>query len=240
MSKTVIDINNISELEHAFAEDFGAPVFPVLANHYLKNKEMERSRKVCELGLKHSPYNSDGKFILAKINLYENKLMNGEQLLKQVVDENPVHINGLRILIEVMRSLNRSPNSIKKYIQKILHILPDDEDSLALLALIDTSPQLAVETPPPVTPDKKNKSTSSTQKSTPKKETKAKSIVSPPEDRVFDVGVGMATFTMVAVLKSQKHYRQALAILSRLEEKGADVKRITTERIELELLLSAE
>ena len=102
MSEGVIDINNISELEHAFAEDFGTPLFPILANHYLKNKEMKRSRKVCELGLKNSPYSSDGKFILAKINLYENKLMNGEQLLKQVVNENPVHINGLRILIEVM------------------------------------------------------------------------------------------------------------------------------------------
>jgi len=238
MSETVIDINNISELEHAFAEDFGTPVFPVLANHYLKNNEMERSRKVCELGLKHSPYNSDGKFILAKINLYENKLMNGEQLLKQVVNENPVHINGLRILIEVMRSLNRSPKSINIYIQKILHILPEDEDSLTLLALIDNSPELAVETSPTVDPDKKNKSTS--KKSTPKKETKVKSIESPPQDRVFDVGVGMATFTMVAVLKSQKHYQQALAVLNRLEEKGADVKRITTERIELELLLSAE
>ena len=115
MSETIININNISELEHAFAEDFGTPVFPVLANLYLKNKEMKRSRKVCELGLELSPHNSDGKFILAKLNLYENKLMKGEQLLKQVVDENPVHINGLRILIEVMRSLNRSPNSIKKY-----------------------------------------------------------------------------------------------------------------------------
>jgi hypothetical protein len=238
MSETVIDINNISELEHAFAEDFGTPVFPVLANHYLKNNDMERSRKVCELGLKHSPYSSDGKFILAKINLYENKLMNGEQLLKQVVDENPVHINGLRILIEVMRSLNRSPKSINIYIQKILHILPEDEDSLTLLALIDNSPELAVKTPPTVASDKKNKSTS--KKSIPKKETKVKSIESPPQDRVFDVGVGMATFTMVAVLKSQKHYQQALAVLSRLEEKGADVKRITTERIELELLLSAE
>ena len=52
--------------------------------------------------------------------------------------------------------------------------------------------------------------------------------------------MGMATFTMVAVLKSQKNYRQALAVLGRLEEKGVDVKRITTERAELEKLLSAE
>ena len=239
MTETVIDINNIAELEHEFAEDFGTPLFPVLADHYLKNNELERSRTVCELGLKHSPNNTDGKFILAKINLYKNKLRNGEQLLKQVVDENPVHINGLRILIEVMRSLNRSPNSTKKYIQKLLHILPNDEESLTLLASIDNSQTSTLETPSPVAPDKKVKSTASP-KNISKKETDEKPVVSKPVDKVFDVGMSMATFTMVAVLKSQKNYRQALAVLGRLEEKGADVKRITKERAELELLLSAE
>jgi len=235
MSESAIDINNITELEHAFTEDFGTPIFPVLANHYLKNKEMKRSRKVCEIGLEHSPHNADGKFILAKLNLYENKLINGEQLLKQVVNENPVHINGLRILIEVMRSLNRSSNTISKYVNRILNVLPDDEDSLALLASIENSPvpvaepihiegaEINIENPP-----------------SPQKETKAKLTVCPPEDRVFDVGVSMATFTMVRVLKSQKHYRQALVVLGRLEEKGANVKRVNTERAELEKLLSAE
>ena len=238
MNETVIDINNITELEHAFAEDFGTPIFPVLANHYLKNKEMKRSRKVCELGLEHSPYNSDGKFILAKLNLYENKLINGEQLLKQVVDENPVHINGLRILIEVMRSLNRSSNTITKYIHRILNVLPNDEDSLALLASIENSPKS--EPIPLVDPKINIENIASPKKVIAQKEAKVKQEVPPLEVHVFDVGVSMATFTMVGVLKSQKHYRQALAVLSRLEEKGADVKRITTERAELKKLLSAE
>ena len=239
MNEVLIDINNIAELEHAFAENFGTPIFPVLANYYLKNKEMKRARKVCELGLKYSPHSSDGKFILAKINLYENKLINGEQLLKQVVVENPIHINGLRILIEVMRSLNRSPRSIKTYIEKIITILPDDEDSLSLLELINDALNLPTETSPPTTPNKKNKSSSS--KNIPaKKDTNLNpDVVPPPEDKIFDIGVGMATFTMVEVLKSQKHYQQALAVLSRLEQKGADMKRINAERKELELL-SAE
>ena len=167
---------------------------------------------------------------MAKLNLYENKIINGEQLLKQVVDENPVHINGLRILIEVMRSLNRSPNSIKVYIQKILQILPDDEDSLALLNTFDDSAQT------------KAKTAIHSQKviPLPKKETKAKPIASPPEEIVFDVSVSMATFTMVGILKSQKKYQQALAVLRRLEEKNADPKRIMDERKALEKLLSTE
>jgi len=238
MNETIIDINNISELEHAFAEDFGMPLFPVLANHYLKNKEMKRARKVCELGLKHSPYNSDGKFILAKLNLYENKLMNGEQLLKQVVNENPVHINGLRILIEVMRSLNRSPNSIKKYILKVLHILPDDEDSLTLLNALDVSTQMHPKKEVHVV--SKTRLEKGKEADPPKVKKQAKLVVTPSETLIFDVGVSMATFTMVGVLKSQKNYHQALAVLGRLEEKNADPKRIAKERDILEKLLDSE
>ena len=59
-----VDIQNITELEHAFAEDFGTPYFPVLADYYLKNKDFNRAQKVCELGLKNAPHNTDGKFIL--------------------------------------------------------------------------------------------------------------------------------------------------------------------------------
>ena len=196
----MIDINNIPELEHAFAEDFSTPVFPVLADHYLKNKEMKRARQVCEVGLQHDPYNTDGKFILAKINLYENKLKNGEQLLKQVVDENPVHVNGLRILIEVMRYIKRSPNSIQKYIHRLLDVLPNDEDALVLLTEIEQSIQPKIKK----TTRKKTKSKKdvSTKKVAPEKPKKEKQ-----ETPVFNIGVSMATFTMVGVLRSQKNYK---------------------------------
>ena len=48
---------------------------------------------------------------------------------------------------------------------------------------------------------------------------------------VFDVKMNMATFTMVNVLKSQKNYQQALLVLSKLEEKGADaMKSVSNKR----------
>ena len=133
MKNDLIDITDITSLEHLFAEDFSTPLFPVLANHYLKDRQLKRARKVCEVGLKHSPKNSDGKFILAKINLYENKIVQSKQLLKQVVEENLVHIKALKILIEVMTALDRSPNSIIKYVNKLLEILPGDSDAITLL-----------------------------------------------------------------------------------------------------------
>jgi len=42
---------------------------------------------------------------------------------------------------------------------------------------------------------------------------------------------------MVAVLKSQKHFYQALAVLEILKSKGRDSERISGERAEIELLI---
>ena len=48
----------------------------------------------------------------------------------------------------------------------------------------------------------------------------------------------MATFSMLHVLKSQKHYQQALAVLKMLESKNMDEDRISKERGEIQALLS--
>ena len=233
MKNDLINITDIASLEHLFAEDFSTPLFPVLANHYLKDKQLKRARKVCEVGLKHSPKNSDGKFILAKINLYENKIVQSEQLLKQVVEENLVHINALKILIEVMTALDRSPNSIIKYVNKLLEILPGDSDAITLLDELEKNLPRKVKIEKissAKTGTKSEQSVPASHEKTPIK----------TEEVVFNVSMGMATFTMVSVLKSQKHYRQALLVLSQLEEKGADTKKIKQERKILEELLANE
>ena len=43
------------------------------------------------------------------------------------------------------------------------------------------------------------------------------------EEIDYDLEESMATFTMLQVLKSQKHYQQALAVLKMLEEKKMDL-----------------
>tara|TARA_B000000565_G_scaffold240499_1_gene204699 strand:- start:87 stop:788 length:702 start_codon:yes stop_codon:yes gene_type:complete len=229
----LINITDIASLEHLFAEDFSTPLFPVLANHYLKDKQLKRARKVCEVGLKHSPKNSDGKFILAKINLYENKIVQSEQLLKQVVEENLVHIKALKILIEVMTTLDRSPNSIIKYVNKLLEILPGDSDAITWLDELEKNLPRKVKIEKISSDKTETKSEQSVPTSHEKTPIKTEKVV-------FNVGMGMATFTMVSVLKSQKHYRQALLVLSQLEEKGADTKKIKQERNILEELLANE
>ena len=48
----------------------------------------------------------------------------------------------------------------------------------------------------------------------------------------------MATFTMVQVLKAQKHYNQALAVLENLGSIGRDKNKIEQEKEEILLLIS--
>ena len=42
----------LKELETMFANDFSSPVFPILAEYYLEDNQLDRALKVCKIGLK--------------------------------------------------------------------------------------------------------------------------------------------------------------------------------------------
>ena len=58
------------------------------------------------------------------------KFTHAEKWLKQVVDENPAHFKGLRMLINLEIKLKRSHKTIKNYINRILQFLPHDSESI--------------------------------------------------------------------------------------------------------------
>ena len=123
----MIDITDKIALESIFAEDFASPYYPILANLYLQEGDLRRAKKVCEIGLDHDASNGDGKFILAKVALAENKMIVAEKWLKQVIVDNPAHFNALRMLIKLEIQLKRSPNTIQNYISRLLQYLPYDD-----------------------------------------------------------------------------------------------------------------
>ena len=84
----MIDIMDKKTLENRFADNFGSPLFPILADMYLAEGDIRRARKVCEVGLDHDSTNTDGKFVLARIAITEEKFTAADKLLKQVVNEN--------------------------------------------------------------------------------------------------------------------------------------------------------
>ncbi len=198
----MIDLTNKKFLETKFAEDFASPFYPMLADMYLLEGDLTRARKVCEVGLDHDSTNVDGKYILGKVAVAENKLTLAEKWLKQVVNENPAHFTALRLLINVEIQLKRGVKTIQAYINHMLQFIPHDEECLKWLNEIDASGDLV---------DSKTLPDSTTQKTT-----------EPIIEKSYEIVESMATFTMVKVLKSQKHFHQALAVLEILKAKGRD------------------
>ena len=93
--------NHKKELEKIFALDFGSPYFPLLANMYLEENDLRRAEKVCEIGLKHNPKNSDGQYVLSKVFIKNEQFIKAERLLKKVIIQNPIHLGAVRKLLTV-------------------------------------------------------------------------------------------------------------------------------------------
>ena len=75
-----MDLNNQIELELYFADHFDTILFPVLADIYMERNDLNRARKVCEIGLKYHKNNSAGLFILANIEKTEGNLKIAEKI----------------------------------------------------------------------------------------------------------------------------------------------------------------
>jgi len=224
----MINITDKKNLENAFAQDFGSPYFPVLADLYMQEGDLRRAKMVCEIGLEYSSNNDLGKFILAKVFLAEEKFTLAERWLKQVVNGNPGNFNALRILIRLEFTLKRSPSTIMKYIQYILQYLPNDVECLGWLKNISDE----------LKEDKKQLISNNNDDGL----SNGAHVTMPNtiENIDYEMEESMATFTMLQVLKSQKHYQQALAVLKMLESKNIDDERISKERSDIQSLLMGD
>jgi hypothetical protein len=218
----MINILDKKTLENRFADNFGSPFFPILADMYLVEGDLPRARKVCEVGLGHDSTNTDGKFVLSRVDLAEDKFAAAEKLLKQVVGENQSHFNALRMLIKLEFKLKRSPKTIQKYINRLLHFLPNDAECIKWMD------EMKVEDGVPA---KQNEGDliAMSEKTIPGV-VKINKAPAPVKNQAYNVDTSMATFTMVQVLKSQKHYGQALSVLGALESAGQDKNKIDQEK----------
>ena len=223
----MIDLTNKKNLETKFAEDFATPLYPILADMYLLEGDLTRAKKVCEVGLDHDSTNVDGKYILGKVAVAENKLTLAEKWLKQVVHENPAHFTALRLLINVELQLKRSVKIIQAYISHLLQFIPYDDECLKWLNEINALGGVDSK----ALPDSDGLSDNITPNSA------AQKTADPIIEKSYEIVESMATFTMVKVLKSQKYFYQALAVLEILKAKGRDGERISGERAKIQQLI---
>ena len=216
-------------LEGRFEKDFGTPYFPILADLYMDEEDYRRAKLVCNVGLEYDPSNSFGKYILAKIAIIEEKPAVAEKWLKKVIHENPANFPAFRLLIKIELLLNRSHNTIRKYLDHVLKYIPNDPECLKLI----DKQKITLNS----TPDLKKQPVIKTKANSGSNKPDLMNNISITKNDNYQLEESMATFSMVSVLKSQKHYQQALAILKTLETTKADLKRIHKERSEIKLLI---
>jgi len=212
-----INIQNQKDLEKEFANDFSSPIFPILSELYLKNKDYLRAEKVCKIGLKHDPNNINGYYILTKIHLYNNQLNDAEKLLKILLEKSPLHINALRLIVALQEQLNKSMKIRSTYLAKLLDIFPNDKEIKQKLLIINN------------TNIKKEKKTTTPSQSN------NKIMIRNQID--FKIQPNMATLTFVEILIEQKHYHQALHVLSIIEDSSSKNKKIKEIKEKLEKLI---
>ena len=233
-----MDINNQIELEVYFADHFDTILFPVLADMYLKNNELGRSRKVCEIGLKHYPKDSAGLFVLANIEKKEGNLKEAEKILGDVLLYAPDHLLAAIELCEIQTVLGRAKSRLLKSWKYVLHLDPSNQTAKEFIEKNDI-PENNIKTPLKRSISKQKKV--KVQPVLKKKPLSKKTIPTPISiDEYADplkVSPRLATFTLVSVLKNQGLFSQALDVLDALEKKGESPDSIALERETIEELV---
>ena len=175
---------HLNKLEHRFANDFSSPVFPILAEFYFKLSRFNKAKKVCTIGLKHNPNNTIGQYVLAKIYLLEDNYEGAEELLKNVINNDPLNFKALRLFINVKIVLKHNISTFNQFIKKAYNINPSDKKIKKLYNKFNIKAQ------------EENKKVNI--------QRKKKAII---------INEKLATKTMYAVLIKQKKYNEALELL---------------------------
>lgn len=242
----MVDPEKKALLEKKFAANFATDLYPVLADIYFDEAKYDRARSVCEIGLSYHPGDTNGLFMLAQIAMAEGELEESEVLLKTLVATDIKHSQAVHLLVTIMERLERPKDDLIAGWQHLLKLDPHHSQARVFLK------RLGVEPPPPPPEPEPPADKVEPQPETPPEEPAAPAPPDSPslmekqdEPAPADKGAApaintrMATFTLVAVLKDQGLFHQALEVLDVLEKKGSDPDRITAEREAVNNLIQA-
>lgn len=194
---------NKENLEKIFNDDLGSSYFPQLAEEYINEGDYKLAKKVCNVGLLLNPSNNDGKFILAKIEMIRGSGKVAEGLLKEILSEDSLYINAMRLLVMHYNSKSIKQVEMIKMVHQILDLLPDDEFATEILKSSRKTKKSV-----------KRPASKKTKKITSKPKRKRIQKVAPePENNKIDIDPKMATLTFVDILIKQKQFQQAGNVL---------------------------
>tara|TARA_B100000427_G_scaffold329129_1_gene344193 strand:- start:939 stop:1655 length:717 start_codon:yes stop_codon:yes gene_type:complete len=232
-----MDLNNQIELELYFADHFDTILFPVLADIYMERNDLNRARKVCEIGLKYHKNNSAGLFILANIEKTEGNLKIAEKILENVLLYSPDHLSAAIELCEIQTVLGRAASRLLKSWKYVLSLDPYHITAKNFVAKVDSSEKNKKPKDKLIPKEKKIKRHHGENKNSSSKKSGSSPVTIEEYTDPLKVSPRLATFTLVSVLKNQGLFSQALDVLDALEKKGENPDSIALERDIIEELI---
>ena len=225
-----MELTNQIQLELYFADHFDTVLFSVLADIYLNQDDLKRARRVCEIGLRHHEHDAAGLFVLAQVEKAEGNLKDTEKVLEKALLYNEDHLAASEMLCEIQTVLGRAQTKLLRSWQYVLKLDPDNRTAADFVKKVKGNKLKHALKPgasvaKPVSKPKKEKTKTSV------------SRLAEKSSSPLNVSARLATFTLVAVLKNQGLFEQALDVLDVLEQKGDNKKKVDQERKSIQTLL---
>ena len=219
-----MELTNQIQLELYFADHFDTILYSVLADIYLNQEDLKRARRVCEIGLRHHENDPAGLFVLAQVEKFEGNLKETEVLLEKVLLYNEDHLAAAELLCEIQTVLGRAQSKLLRSWQHVSKLDPDNQIAEDFIKKVKGGKlKKSLE---PLKTNYDNKSQVSKKN---KNKTSQKTVIE-KSTNPLNVSTRLATFTLVAVLKNQGLFEQALDVLEILDQKGDNKKKVQQER----------
>ena len=226
-----MELTNQIQLELYFADHFDTILYSVLADIYLNQEDLKRARRVCEIGLRHHENDPAGLFVLAQVEKFEGNLKETEVLLEKVLLYNEDHLAAAELLCEIQTVLGRAQSKLLRSWQHVSKLDPDNQIAEDFIKKVKGGKlKKSLE---PLKTNYDNKSQVSKKN---KNKTSQKTVIE-KSTNPLNVSTRLATFTLVAVLKNQGLFEQALDVLEILDQKGDNKKKVQQERRLIQTLI---
>tara|TARA_A100001011_G_scaffold237508_1_gene245394 strand:- start:2906 stop:3634 length:729 start_codon:yes stop_codon:yes gene_type:complete len=235
-----MELDNQIQLELYFADHFDTVLFSVLADIYYSQDDLKRARRVCEIGLRHHKNDISGMFVLAQVEKAEGNLKETEKILEKIIIYCDDHLAATEMLCEIYTVLGRAQTKLLKSWKRLLKLDPMNPTAIEFVKKVEGEK---------IKSHLNQKGLKIKTKNTLKEKTlsiKKKPVKKDPVTNIqqiektinpLNVSARLATFTLVAVLKNQGLFEQALDVLDVLEEKNEKKEKIEQERKTIKALI---
>lgn len=235
-----MQLDNQIQLELYFADHFDTVLYSVLADIYYSQDDLKRARRVCEIGLRHHKNDISGMFVLAKVEKAEGNLKETEKILEKIIVYCDDHLAATEMLCEIYTVLGRAQTKLLKCWKHLLKLDPMNPTAIEFIKKVEGEKIKSGSNRKVSALKTKNiiKRKKHSIKNKPVKKEEIKGIQQMEKAiKPLNVSARLATFTLVAVLKNQGLFEQALDVLDVLEEKNEKKEKIEEERKTIKALI---